>query len=256
MIKVIALDLDGTLLTSDKKISPRTVHVLNECKQRGYKIVIATGRMYPSVIKMMPFEFETDTLIHSNGAGIYQGLSKIHEDLISAEAALQIVGFLETAFPELMITVLVGDLCYANRAQEPSNRWIVVPDLKKVIDRPVERIIFKMGKPEYFQVMQQVLPSECRLVITDRIFIEVVSGTASKAAALQKVLTGWNLSFDHVIAFGDDLNDLELLSSSKIGVAMGNAHPEIIQIADAVTLSHDEDGVAYYLEKFIIEASA
>lgn len=248
MIKVIALDLDGTLLRSDKKVSIRTMNVLNSYAENGYKIVIATGRSPQFVSKILP-ELQSDTHICYSGAVIYENGNKVYEKLISPRSILEIICWFELNYPDLIVVIDMDGELYSNKVIEGLSNYKVV-DLKKICHKSAARIIIKVQEASDINLVYENLPSDCRMILTDHgTYAEIFSTIVSKAEALKYMLERWNLSFDNVIAFGDDLNDIEILKESKIGVAMGNAHLEVKRIANAIAKSNDEEGIAEYLEQ-------
>jgi hypothetical protein len=124
-----------------------------------------------------------------------------------------------------------------------------IDDLHSVIDRPVAKVAFDRVHTIDPDLLQAHLPSACRFIITcgNRLG-EIMAPTATKAWGIRKLIEHWGLDMRDVIAFGDETNDAEMIAECGLGIAVANAHPEILGIADQVTASNDEDGVAVVLE--------
>lgn len=252
MIKVIASDLDGTLLRSDKTVSERTVKVLNECKNRGYKIVFATARPSRSVIKLLPQELQREFWLCQNGVELYEKGIKIYESTLDIQRSLSVIRLFEEMFPERPIAMEIDSIKYSNRIIEGYNEFEIV-DLYKIVKSPVTKILIKADNIKDLEKMSKVLPEGCRMIIQETAaFAYVISVSASKTLTLKILLEKLGLKMENVISFGDDLNDIEMIKHSRIGVAMGNASFEVKRHATHVTKTNDEDGVAEFLEKLLL----
>ncbi len=251
MVSVIAVDLDGTLLRSDGSVSPRTLRALGECAERGWRLVVATGRRPATVVTALPPELVPDAIVYNNGCGIQLDDLCIHEDLMQPHHSLQIVQWIEDRWPDCALAALVDDAIYLNREQAAFPDHPVAP-LAEVVCRPAAKLVVNLASLEGADGLHQSLPLECKMLVTCRgEWGEIMPARASKARGLQMVVERWGLTLADVVAFGDDNNDLEMIAEAGMGVAMANAAPGVISVADRVTLSNDEDGVAQTLEALL-----
>ncbi len=245
-IAVVAVDLDDTIVRSDKTVSPRTLHALLGWVDAGGRLVIATGRP-PRATEGVPEALHRFPWIVYNGVEIVHAGRVLYRDPIPLEETRAIVDLLLDALPDHRIGLEMGDMLYTNR---PLGRFGAqhVEDLREVIDRPAAKILFSLDGEESLRVLEALPPTVKPLVSRKYRLVQIMPRTASKGEALRRLVEGWGLSMAQVMAFGDDVNDVDMLAASGVGVAMGDAEPEVQAAADRVTGTADEDGVAQVLE--------
>ena len=250
-ISVIAVDLDGTLLRSDGTVSPRTLQVLQRCSEASYRIVIATGRRPASVATVLPPELPAEAWVCYNGCQVQVDGLVIHEELLHPQDSRRIAEWVGARWPQLTIYAEVDGQVFVSK--DPGMGFpYQVADISQIVSRRVVAMWLGLASVGDAELLQANLPPGCRVVVTGQgEWAAIMPRSASKAAGLELLLRTWGLSLYNAIAFGDEMNDLELVAESGIGVAMGNAVPEIKQVADRVTLTNDEDGVAVVLEELL-----
>ncbi|KRM71336.1 Cof-type HAD-IIB family hydrolase [Lacticaseibacillus brantae] len=263
---LIALDLDGTTLNQDGQLSPRNINVLRAAQEAGHAVVIATGR--PDAISENFYEQIglTSPLINFNGALIHKphqywpGERALTLPVTTALALQQ----LKTTLP---ISLMVAEGKQLLLADHPYT------DMPFLADQPAPTQLFDAQGLTQAPISVTMFIDEAQLpVLTDAVAtdfpqleaktwgawsgeyaaLEVTAGNASKSNALAYV--GQQLGFEpaQMVAFGDDLNDADMLKFAGRGVAMANAKPEILALADDVTTeTNAEDGVGRYLERFL-----
>jgi HAD superfamily hydrolase (TIGR01484 family) len=253
MHRVIALDLDGTLLHSNGTVSRRTMLALAACLDRGTRLVIATARPPRAVVELLPSDFPSAPWICYNGAETHEKGQRIAQIPITPDILRRVLSALWVHAPDATISIEIDDELFANRPlKEPYIHQVV--DLESVIDRLAAKVLFDATCCRDVEALRAGLAGACRVLITDHGRVGQVSHLlVSKARALAVVLERWGYAWTDVIAFGDDLNDVEMLVESGIGIAMANARPELKSVADHITLSNDEDGVALVLETLLNE---
>ncbi len=272
---VIAVDLDGTLLRSDHTISAANKQTLSAAIDLGYTVIIATGRPLRTALRYHRELGLKTPLITLNGSMIWdQGCARV---LSQAPISLDSTDKL-TAIAEKLggfaLLAEVGMTCY----QVPfhsSLRWteemkdfyqaaILSDDLSdsqrdwavgtRLPESPCSLLLsVPRERHESFFTMASALSLhdvQCRAWHEPHTIIEVMAHGVSKATALQTVKRYLDVDSARVIAFGDELNDTDLLRTADIGVAMGNANPELVAHASDSTASNNDDGVARYLHQF------
>ena len=256
MRRVIALDLDGTLLRNDGTISPRTLLALRQCRQNGKRLVIATARAPHMVALALPVDLAEVPWVCYNRAEVYEGGQRVLQNAIDPTTTKEIIQTILAANPRATISVAIDDLLFSNRPfGGPWNPQVA--DLYEVTDRPAARIMFDMPDIGNADGLAAMLSDKCRFIVTDHGALgQVMAASASKAWALKVLLSRWKLALTDVIAFGDDANDIEMLVESGLGIAMGNACDQLKEVADRVTLSNNEDGIAEVLEAMLREPDA
>jgi hypothetical protein len=271
-IKLIALDLDGTLLDSDKKLSDENAAALARAAEAGIEIVPATGRFYlgmPQVIRELPY---VRYVISVNGAQVYDVARQ--ETVCACEMPWERA----VAVMERLDKIDVIYDCYQdgwgrmsqefynNAEQYAANIHSLkmirelrtpVPELKEYLReqaRGVQKIQVFFRDMELRAKTLKALPEEFPdLVVTTSIVnnIELNSREATKCSGLIKLAKRLGISPGETMAFGDDTNDITMLEAAGIGVAMGNADEAVMQAADYITDDCDDNGVAHALRHFL-----
>lgn len=262
-IKLLALDLDDTLLRSDGTISAETLATLLCWRSMGNHIVVATGRPPRAVAEVLPESLWDVPWICYNGAEVQERGEILKQDLIPVGDARQIVSWAQTELPDWRMGVEIGNRLYLNRPPEKVRPHLLAPDLLEVISEPVAKILFfaspvpnrthsELDGFDVFGPLLRLLPATTRSMHSNRYrLLQFMSGTADKAYALRFVADRLGLAMEQVMAFGDDVNDVEMVRQSGTGVAVDNAVPEVHAVADWVTASHDQEGVGIMLESLI-----
>ncbi|MCZ0703869.1 Cof subfamily protein (haloacid dehalogenase superfamily) [Natronobacillus azotifigens] len=252
--KMIVLDLDGTLLDSNKNVSGRTVKLLTELKEKGVQLVFATARP-PRVTVFKGIDLTTlGTLIFYNGALFDCALTKkqIHFG-IPHRTAQKVIDYCNELDPEANLSVEIKDhwfsfkpLDYREFMHVDHNP--VVIEQEHVSSQDCTKIL--LTDFPFANQLVTTYQNELNVIVTDQgRLTQIMAKEASKEQAIAHLLKTHQLDFDDVLCFGDDYNDLGLFQACGYAVAMGNAVDELKEIADEVTSSNDEEGVANVLEK-------
>ena len=270
-IRIIALDLDGTLLDSEKRLSEVNRTALADAAANGILIVPTTGRffgMMPPAVRDLPFVRYAITV---NGAQVYdrETDTAIVREELPLDKALAVMRFLD-GFDVIYdcyqdnwgrMTKSMQDKA-EEYAQDPHYVKMIhefrkpYPDLKSYLaeqGRDVQKIMLFARDPAVRDALAAELPARFDgLAVSTSTFnnLEINVATAHKGRAIERFAAhfGWTLA--NCMAFGDGLNDLSMVRMAGIGVAMANAAPEVLAAADYVTLSNDANGVAAALRHF------
>ena len=250
MISVVAVDLDETLLRNDGGVSPRTLAALAAWEATGQRLVIATGRP-PRSARKIPEALRHLPCVCYNGAAIYQDSISFYRRTIPAADTWQIVAGLLTAMPGSRVGVEIDDALYVN---QPSERWghIFTPDLLGMAPRPAAKIIMSLHDYQQAVSTTAFLPSTAQVLLSKKYDLaQIMPNGSSKATALHYLIDSWGVAMSQVAAFGDDVNDVEMVQAAGLGVAMDNAVDEVKAVADRITASNDRDGVALVVEELL-----
>lgn len=273
-IRLIALDLDGTLLTTDKTLTKHTERVLSRAAKKGVYIVPATGRSLTGIspkIRELPFVRYAITV---NGAAVWDmgRQEPIVRQAFSPERAVELWGFIakyRTMRDACIDGVARMEPEYYNKAE------IFMPDepgrmLIRSTRKPTERLgelvadrnvtvekfnlFFREEAEEERQQARRDLAQFEGLSVTSSLGnnLEINHVDATKGRGLLSLAAHLGLEMGQVMAFGDGENDVSMLRAAGVGVAMENAPKEVKAAADLVTLSNDEEGVAYCIEKYVL----
>ena len=270
-IRIIALDLDGTLLDSDKNLSEANRAALAAAAAKGILVVPTTGRffgMMPPAVRDLPFVRYAITV---NGAQVYdrETDTAIVREELPLEQALAIMRYLDGF--DVIYDCYQDNWGRMTRAmQEKAEEYAQCPHYVKMIrefrkpypdlkgylaeqGRDVQKIMLFARDPAMRdRILADIQTHFDNLAVSTSTFnnLEINTATAHKGRAIERFAAhfGWTLA--NCMAFGDGLNDLSMVKMAGTGVAMANAAPEVLAAADYVTLSNDEDGVAAALEHF------
>ena len=251
MLSVLAIDLDDTLIRSDQTVSARTLDLLAAWVDAGHRAVIATGRP-PRATRAIPDALHALPWICYNGGVILDAGQTIHRANLTAAATASFVDAFVDAAPDAWIGLEVDDELYLSRRDSPYSETVMVDDLRTVAHQPACKIIVALDS--YRRVASRLgpLPHGIRAQLSEKYNLAQIMPTGvSKSAALHLLVERWGLDMAHVVAFGDDTNDLEMIQDAGMGVAMANAVPELKAVANRVTLSNDEDGVAVVVAELL-----
>ncbi len=265
-IRLIATDLDGTLLRNDKTISPRTAEAIRLAHEAGVQVVAATGRYLASLPNILT-PVGVDYAVTSNGAQCYRlsTTELLFEDTISTTAAAQIMAHLAAHFPDSRAEVATGDgwthyaqpgypelLSDVERRNFPIE-YRVLTDLE-AIDRPLIKLTARHPSLRPEVLLDSLLASGLtgfHPTTSGGPILEVSGPGITKAHGVARLAGLLGLEAPQVMAVGDARNDVEMLAWAGIGVAMGNAVPEAIEAADRSTASNQEDGLALAIETLL-----
>ena len=254
MTKLIACDLDGTLLRDDKTISEYTKSVLNKCKERGIYFAIATARS-PFWLQRLDCP-APDVVISNSGCNASCKGQVVYERFMSAADGLM----RELVKMDTKITAEGPGSYFRNYPVEESDYAselqaaglpVVITDFAGGAPTPLFKISAELDAAR-IQELAAAFPSFVFMPFNGERWVYIADKRATKWAALSTVLNHLGIDSKNAAAFGDDFNDIEMISSVGMGVAMGNAVNEAKQAAAYIALSNEDDGVAKFIEEFIL----
>jgi Cof subfamily protein (haloacid dehalogenase superfamily) len=261
--KLIAADLDGTLMGEDAIISPKVKDAVRRAMEKGVKFTIATGRSFGSTL---PFAEELGVnapLICYQGGLIKDHLSGqvIYEQSVPLPLAQEIIRF--TQQRGLHLNVYLDGRAYVER-MTPEARYYTgiakapvypVGDLLAFLDRDPMKLIIILsedgGTGPLIAELGALFVDQMRFVRSYPCFVEGIPLGVSKGHALARLAAHLGLPLEEIIGIGDNDNDLELVERAGLGVAMGNASPAVKAVADYIAPPVDEEGVIEVIERFV-----
>ena len=271
-IRCIAFDLDGTALNSRKHLTERTRQAIVQAAGAGIRIVAATGRTFSSLAPEILEMSEISCAITSNGAVINRipDGKILYEDYLAPEKVLQIVEMIrfEAVDTEVCLggqayigqeyyeRILNGkterDIHYVKTTRHPVGN---IYDFMEEHQAEIENINLNFSCIEEKEQWQKKMQSFSGVTPTSSFLYNVELGSehTSKAHALSQLMKEWKLSSDQVMTFGDSDNDLKMLELAGTGVAMANSVQEVLDAADIIAESNDQDGVAKVIEELLKE---
>lgn len=265
MIKLIALDIDGTLFNSKLEITPATKAALMKTHDQGITLMLASGRTIHGLRQLalrngLPLDHMV--LIGSNGAVVAEGEHEtvIYEETMDLELARTLIKAVQP-YPVTMMIPRQADLF----VEDPTNTMIlqeveteclnlfVLKDLSTIDFKP-NKVILTSTLENLNQVrmdLEDQFKGKAVFMVSGNEYIDLMIPGLNKGTGIKHYceLTGIDLS--EVIAFGDNYNDLDMIKVAGIGVAMGNAVDALKEVADRITDSNDNDGIAKILQEYL-----
>lgn len=259
-IRLVASDLDGTLLGAGGAVSARTRRAVEAIAAAGIHVVAATGRSQWTARPLIEPVTGIELVVCSNGASLYD----VRQDVSLAEYPIPdpVIDAILTGLAERFPGCLYGwetsaDLFYDGGFVDyrPALDRLPSPDLA-VGPRPapIRKLMIAHRDVQHYALLDALtplLPPDCLASTSGAPFVEVTGDGVHKAFGLQQVCARLGVAADEVLAFGDNHNDLAMLQWAGRGVAMANAQPVVLDAVTEVTASHLDDGVAAVLETLV-----
>jgi Cof subfamily protein (haloacid dehalogenase superfamily) len=263
-LRLVALDLDGTLLRSDGTISARTRAALQAAETSGLTILCVTARPPRRVRAIAEDTGLRGLAICSNGSVLYELASErlLREHRLGSDAVAQIVTQLRAAAPGVAFAIEAGarygcEPTYAIQAEHPhdsADPRMLRGDALELSAQGATKLIVQHQSwtlDKLLELTREHAGALASVTHSGSNFVEVAAAGVTKALALAHYCDEAGITAAQVIAFGDMPNDLPMLQWAGHSVAVANAHPEVRAAAQLHTASNDEDGVAHVLEQVI-----
>ncbi|WP_164215189.1 HAD family hydrolase [Virgibacillus sp. YIM 98842] len=259
-IRALFIDMDGTLLKSSNKISRRNAEAITKLMNHGVKVFLATGRQYEITA---PYHSHLDLktpMICLNGASIYDGftgrIAHMNPVILDEEQFYRV-----TNENSCNVMVHTADGLYCNRKSREVEEWTeesrIVPkyigDLQNADYRDVLKYSVRTGN--HGSQLSYMFCSGVEVIDWQDGF-EIVAEGVSKWAGIQELIAKFGIHPDETAAIGDGPNDMQMLKNAGISAAMANAGEEIKAAADVVTGHHEKDGLADFIERYLLKEPA
>jgi Cof subfamily protein (haloacid dehalogenase superfamily) len=260
--RLIATDIDGTLIRDDRTLSPHTAAVLKRISELGTPVVLVTGRpirwlqlVYDQLSEPLP-------AICANGAVVYDPVADevLRADPLAPELLAEVARRLRAAVPGVSFAVEIVDSREMRHESHYPLRWDADHDAIRAVESPEEllslpavKLLARAGEQDpdaFVRVVAGALQGLAEATHSSYSgLVEISAAGVTKAAGLAWYCGRRGIDERDVLAFGDMPNDVPMLTWAGRAVAVANAHPAVLEIADEVTAANSEDGVAAYLEK-------
>ncbi len=272
MYRLLAIDIDGTLLNSRHELTPTTLAALGRVRDAGIHIVLATGRRYSQAIPLVePLEIEVP-IVTASGALVKNPLDHrtLYQARFERQVLLDVLAAIDRHGYEPVLcadTFAEGFDHYYARAEFHSpqlneyfalnpNRGRIWADM--LSSPPWEAFCgFVMGTREEMLALEAALHREMPQKLQTNVlrsprylgyFVEFAAAGVTKWSAIQRLARQWEIEDSAICAVGDDINDVPMIRAAGLGVAMGNARPEVKAAADRIAPTHDDDGLVEVVE--------
>lgn len=289
MYKMIAIDLDGTLLDSYSEVTIENINALKYAKSKGIEIVLASGRIANSVANIAN-EIETNNyFISGNGSMLYDMKNRkiLYENYINKEKMLELIKLCEENSIYYNIytedTVIAKSINYnvlfynyenSKKSQEKKTKLIItdnvysyikesniekflkmtICDENKIIFSGISRMMKKISEIDVLDVShmsRKMIKSGTETIEIGYYYTEITKNNVDKWYAIEELMKIKGIKKEEVIAIGDNINDKIMIENAGLGIAMGHSDPEVKKVADFITKNNNENGVALAIQKFI-----
>lgn len=261
-IKLVAIDLDGTLLNSNKQVSEQTVRALRCLPGNGVKVVIASARP-PRSVRHIYRALGLDTLqINYNGALIWDepGNRVLFHRPMSGTLVREMCDAARACCDDVLVSCEILDRWFTDR---PDNTYttetgrLFKPDyvgpIESFCNRPITKLMF-LGAEELMKRIEPVIVEKFGGLVTvlhaDKDLLQIMDKRVGKSAALRKVAEMYGVDTSEIMAIGDAPNDVGMLQLAGVAVAMDNAHPKVKRVAHWVAPSNNDHGVLAALVRY------
>ncbi|MDY0781318.1 HAD family hydrolase [Tenacibaculum sp. IB213877] len=259
-IKLVATDMDGTLLNSKGEVSNHFFDLFQELKELGVLFVAASGRQYYSIIEKLKPIKDDIYVIAENGALTMKQNEELQIKEIHRNVYLELIETVKKI--ENTQVILCGrkkgyienyGSDFINFFSEFYDRYEIVDDfLQEIDDKCLKIAIYnKEGAERNIYPYVKHLEKDLKVKVSGEVWLDLSHNLADKGNALSQIQKKYNISADETMVFGDYNNDLEMLQKATFSFAMQNAHSNVKAIANYSTKSNDERGVEYILKKMI-----
>jgi Cof subfamily protein (haloacid dehalogenase superfamily) len=260
LIRLAATDLDGTLLRSDGTVSGRTCRAIHAAEEAGIVLALVTGRPPRWMAPVAAATGHAGVAICANGALLYDLHTEqvVGSTLLDAPVALATVAALRAAVPGMSFaaefTPGFGHEASYRHGWDLGEVTVRVGAAEQLLDQPVVKLLARhptMDRDELLALARELVGADVTVTSssTTEALLEISAPGVTKATALAGLAERAGIPAADVVAFGDMPNDLPMLDWAGRAVAVANAHPDVLALADEVTASNDDDGVALVLER-------
>jgi hypothetical protein len=259
-IRLVAIDLDGTLLNDSKQVSDRTADALRCLPAQGVRTVIASARP-PRSVRHIYQKLGLDTwTINYNGALIWDEVAKrvVFHQPMECDVVREIIDRARGVFEQVLVGCEVLDRWFTDRVEQTyttETGRLFRPDgvmpLAQFCNQPITKLLL-LGDPQLLRGLEPIFYDYPQVIAVraDPELIQVMDRRASKAAALKLVAEHYGVPMEQVMAIGDAANDVPMLEAAGIAVAVDNAHPLVKSVADWVAPSNNDHGVHAALVRY------
>jgi Cof subfamily protein (haloacid dehalogenase superfamily) len=266
MYKLIAIDIDDTLINDDKEVTPATQKALEQAVAAGVVVTLATGRAYASAQAIARQTGLNVPIITYQGALVKNLLDEevLYERYVPQDAVRKLFEY--CVEHNLHLQTYIDDKLYAREENQKlidystlnSTRYYVEPDWEKLVAQKTPKMLI-IDDPDFLDelapILRELLGDAVHITKSKPYFLEIMHHEGTKGLALEFLAGHFGCDLSETIAVGDSWNDHEMLEAAGLGVAMENAIPALKEIANFITLSNNEDGVKHVIEKFILQGA-
>jgi hypothetical protein len=268
MYKLVALDMDGTLLNSQKKLTSRVRSAISSAKEQGIKVVLASGRPFEGmlpILKDLGLDGEEDYALTYNASLILKVACKtiVSKAILTGQDAIELYELANKLGVNILAYSVTHGLITPKRnkytdyeAQLNAIEFTEFDFYNLDADENILKVMM-IDEPEILaqaiEQLPEVLQDKYSMALSMPFFYEFTNKDSNKGRGMEALTAHLGLSPEQIICVGDAANDLEMIKFAGLGVAMDNAIEEVKAHANYVTASNDDDGVAHVFEKYVLK---
>lgn len=265
MIKLAAIDMDGTLLSSERSISEVNRRAIRLASEKGIKVVLCSGRVVDNLLMYaedLGIEGDDDYVVGYNGAGALRIKDReyVYSNCLTGHEAKKISEICDRVDANYTIYTFHKSMTprenpHSTLESSLNNVPLYISHPRELHDEDVVTKVLVLDDEDildsYEGVLLDALSEDFHIVRTMPMYLEILKKNVSKFSGTMAIAELHGIKREEVLAIGDASNDLEIIRGAGIGIAMGNAEKSIREEAAFVTLNNDENGVAYALNRFL-----
>ena len=262
MIKLIACDLDGTLLNDQKMMDQQIYDLLPRLLEKGIHFVVASGRQYPSLAKLFDKHKKEIILLAENGAYVVENEKELSASVMDKKFVHFCIDKI-SALPNVTPLVCARNTCYTNNLQvckdmsTPRFHYNIkfIEDLYGIEEEIIKVSLYdhnEIGASAFsYLQLAPVFEGIGEIAVSGFACVDIVNKGVSKGDALHKLQTKWGITKEETAAFGDSYNDIEMLQQAKFSFAMANAEDGVKRHASFIAGSNNQGGVVKEIRRLL-----
>lgn len=266
--KAIFVDIDGTLTNSNKEVSKENAEAIKKATEKGIFVIICSGRNFSYAVEKSKLANASNIVIVSNGAQIYDYNMKksIYEENMNKDIVKSLVEELKKEGVEFILNTSntrFGSRGLVRKIDEDEHFFDNIEDIgsEEIVQVVIEvddfetmdKAVKTVGKYDDLQILSLTKAYLEKDFSVKHFYADVNTKGVNKGKGIKKFLELYNIKKEEVVCFGDYINDNKMFDECGYKIAMANASDELKKKADYITLSNDESGVAYFINKFILD---
>lgn len=262
MIKLIATDMDGTLLDKNGKLPKDFLDILDKLSERGVKFVVASGRPYTNLKKVFKSKARELHYICDNGAFVVENTTISSVDIIDKDIVKNIIKYAEKISNiQLLLCGKKGmyhTQCDKNFMEEINKYYVDKFNVEDLLT--VEDDIFKISVCDLdnslnnsYTVLNPEFGEKLNVVVSGEVWLDIMNKDVNKGSALEKIQKDLDISYEETMVFGDFYNDIEMLQKAHYSFVMENANEDMKQYGNFIAKSNYENGVVDAIENYVLK---
>lgn len=258
-IKIIFSDIDGTMCNSEKQVTEYTKNIINRINAKGINIVLCSGRTNLDMRELSKMINASKYVISCNGAFVYnyQDDVDIYKSAMKKESIENIWKFCKKENIELILES--KKVRYTN-FKNHKKKYIEINDIEDISEESIFQVVMNNVETEKRKEIEKFLlrneeiwSANHGINKSNKYYYDVNNKNIDKGIGIQQLINSLGIKKEETIGFGDGVNDYAMFRECGISVAMENAEKELKNVANYITLTNNEDGVAKFIEKYILE---